>query len=96
MMKIENDQCSGFFKDFNGEKLYTNLPNHVFPVSYTPNGYVDIVEKKTIKKGSVFGECILPLVIEKIIDIDDHFDLDIARSFIDTKYDLLSVHLDKL
>lgn len=96
MMKIQEGICTGFFKDFNGEKLYTNLPNQVFPVSYIPNGYIDIVKKKTVENGSVFGNRIMPLITEKIIDIDDYFDLDIVKSLIDTKYDLLSVHLDNL
>jgi CMP-N,N'-diacetyllegionaminic acid synthase len=96
MMKINNNICSGFFEEFKGEKFYTNLPNQLFPLSYTPNGYIDIVKKQTIKKGTVFGDTILPIITEKIIDIDDYFDLDIASALIDTKYDLLSVHLDKL
>jgi CMP-N,N'-diacetyllegionaminic acid synthase len=97
MFQIKNKQCIGFFDDYRGEKFYTNLPNQTFPKSYTPNGYIDVVLKDTIlKQNSVFGNKIFGQETEEIIDIDNHFDLDLAGCQIDTKYDILSVFLDKL
>lgn len=97
MFKIEDGLCKGFFEDFMGNKNYTNLPNQFFPQSYIPNGYCDLVLRNTIKKcNSSFGDNIYGVCTENIIDIDNHFDLDIAKSQIMTKYDYLSVHLRKI
>lgn len=97
MFKIEDGSCRGFFKDFMGDENYTNLPNQFFPQSYIPNGYCDLVLRSTIEKcTSSFGNNIYGVCTESIIDIDNHFDLDIAKSQIMTKYDYLSVHLRKI
>jgi CMP-N-acetylneuraminic acid synthetase len=97
MFQIIENHCQGFFENFEGIKEYTNLPNQNFPASYMPNGYCDMVIKKTVEKNtSTFGNRIFGHETENIIDIDDHFHLDIVKFQIGTKYDRLSVHLNKL
>ena len=50
----------------------TNLPNQVFPIAYTGNGYVDIVRPEVIiKSNSLYGNKIQSFITEKTIDIDD-------------------------
>lgn len=97
MFKIEAGVCKGFFSDYMGSDSYTNLPNQCFPKSYIPNGYCDLVLKDTVENcTSSFGDVIYGHCTENIVDIDDHFDLDIVKRQIMTKYDHLSVHLDKI
>ena len=97
MFKIEDGLCKGFFKDYVGDENYTNLPNQCFPKSYIPNGYCDLVLRDTVKKcTSSFGSNIYGICTESIVDIDNHFELDVAKSQIMTKYDHLSVHLSKI
>lgn len=94
--KNNSSVCTGFFEHFEGITDYTSLPNQVFPKAYLPNGYIDIVYRSTIQKKEIFGENIYGQLSDQIIDIDNEIDLDIVKSLIGTKYDLLSVHLDKL
>ena len=96
MFKVDDNICSGFFENYNGIKNYTSLPNQIFPKSYLPNGYIDIVYRKTIESNKIFGDKIYSQISSPIIDIDEQFDLDIASALVGTKYDLLSVHLNKL
>jgi CMP-N,N'-diacetyllegionaminic acid synthase len=79
VFKIENNICRGFFPDFNGIEEYTNLPRQTFPTAYVGNGYLDIVKKETVLKGTTFGKTIHAEVCEKIIDIDSFFDLKLAN-----------------
>ena len=97
MFQIVDETCKGFFENFKGEKDYTNLPNQSFPKSYVPNGYCDMVLQKTVREGkTTFGNKIFGATTENIVDVDNYFDLDLVRNQIETKYDFLSVHLNKL
>jgi CMP-N,N'-diacetyllegionaminic acid synthase len=80
MFKIDNDGiASGLFEDFNGIKNYTNLPRQTFPLAYEPNGYCDIVLRETVEAGLVYGDIIYCYQSPFIIDIDEPFDLVLAR-----------------
>ena len=86
----EENTCSGFFTDFRGNKLYTNLPSQIFPAAYIPNGYIDVVKKKFVKNKCTFGDIIYGKVSPKIIDIDDEFDFWLANLQLGTEFDRLS------
>ena len=74
MFMINDDgECCGFFPDFNGIKNYTNLPRQMFPKAYQPNGYLDIVKKSTLSGGDTFGDIILPIVTEEVIEVDTQY-----------------------
>jgi|TARA_R110000796_G_scaffold28137_3_gene77202 CMP-N-acetylneuraminic acid synthetase len=74
MFMINDDgECCGFFPDFNGIKNYTNLPRQMFPKAYQPNGYLDIVKKSTLSGGDTFGDVILPIVTEEVIEVDTQY-----------------------
>ena len=60
-----------------------NEPRQKFPVSYSANGYLDIIKTKNIYKYKKYlNKKCYPFVIPKTIDIDDQIDLKIAESFI--------------
>lgn len=73
--------CEGFFKDFKGEKDYTNLPRQKFPEAYRPNGYVDIVKQEIVRRGSAFGDVIVPFITPRVPDIDTEEDFKFAEIF---------------
>jgi CMP-N-acetylneuraminic acid synthetase len=74
MFMINDDgECCGFFPDFNGIKNYTNLPRQMFPKAYQPNGYLDIVKRSTLSGGDTFGDVILPIVTEEVIEVDTQY-----------------------
>lgn len=80
MFRINNDGIAfGLFEDFDGIKDYTNLPRQTFPNTYEPNGYCDIVLKSTIENGLVYGDRIYCYVTPFIVDIDEPYDLMLAR-----------------
>lgn len=78
MLKIgKSGMCQGFFKSYKGNVNYTNLPRQTFPTAYQPNGYIDIIKKDTIIKGDAFGDQILPIVTDFVLEVDtqDQFDM---------------------
>jgi len=77
--KIENNICTGFFKEYNGVEEYSNLPRQTFPKAYQGNGHIDIVKKDTVLNGTTFGGIIYAKTCERVIDIDSLFDLKLAR-----------------
>jgi len=77
-----NDEgfCEGFFKDFEGIKNYTNLPRQVFPKTYCPNGYIDIIKRETINNGKTHGDKIYPAVTDYVTEIDTFYELKIIEN----------------
>lgn len=83
--------CFGFFDDYKGIKNYTNLPGQIFPKTYVPNGYIDIVKKSTVIQGSVFGDKILGVETPSITDIDTEEDFYLASLQVGSKLDRLKL-----
>ena len=76
MFKIVEGYAVGFFDQYEGIRNYSNLPRQRFPQSYLPNGYFDVIKKSTVKNRSdCFGDKILALETEPIIDVDTRNDL---------------------
>jgi CMP-N,N'-diacetyllegionaminic acid synthase len=75
MFKKVGDYFEGFFSDFNGIKDYTNLPRQIFPKTYSPNGYIDIIKRETVEGGGVFGDKIFACVTKRISDVDSMDDI---------------------
>lgn len=78
--KLENNLCTGFFKDFQGIKNYSNLPRQVFPTTYQANGHIDIIKKEIVLDNKTYGSKIYGMIGDKISDIDSPWDLEIARA----------------
>ena len=93
VFKIVDNCCQGFFEDFNGIKKYSNLPRQTFPTAYEANGYIDIVRKEVVTTGETFGDKIFAREVEKIVDIDSHFDFDIASFQIEKEKHILLEYL---
>jgi CMP-N-acetylneuraminic acid synthetase len=91
--KIQNNICCGFFEDFNGIRNYSNLPRQTFPKSYEANGHIDIVKREVVRRGNAFGDKIYAFIVDKVIDIDSSFDLEILKIQVNTKRDLLTKYL---
>jgi len=91
MFQVNDDGFAvGFFNDYEGEKEYTGLPRQHFPRSYVPNGYLDVVKRKTIEEGtSCFGTRIRPVITETTIDVDTHSDLHFLEFELQTHGHLL-------
>lgn len=85
--------CRGFFDHFNGIKNYTNLPRQTFPKAYQPNGYLDIVNKATLDTGDTFGDNILPIVTDFVIEVDTPFQFELLESQLSSKGHILLGHL---
>lgn len=95
-LKINGNYFEELFDNFNGVKNYSNLPRQEFPLTYSPNGHIDIVKRETIEKGSVFGDKIYAVVCDKMVDIDDLDDLEIANYLVGSRFDILSKHIKEL
>lgn len=83
--------CHGFFDNYKGIKNYTNLPGQIFPKTYVPNGYIDIVKKSTVMQGIVFGDRIIGVETPPITDIDTEEDFYLASLQVGSKLDKLKL-----
>ena len=72
--------CRGFFREFDGIKNYTNLPRQIFPKAYQPNGYLDIVKNATLDNGDTFGDQILPIITDFVIEVDTPFQFELLEN----------------
>ena len=93
MFNVSDERFEKLFDNFRGIEDYTNLPRQNFPETYMPDGHIDIVKRSTIESGSVFGDEICACIGEKIVDIDDEYDLKIASLLVDSQFDHLSKHI---
>ena len=69
----DNILKTAFFKDNVLDKV--NEPRQNFPVTYSPNGYVDILKTDfIINNNSIHGSHVVPFITEPAIEIDNKFD----------------------
>ncbi len=71
MMKLDSKGfLQGFFPQERRQDYY-NLPRQQFPVAYHPNGYVDVVRARLVKKTKrLYGNKILGFITPFAIEID--------------------------
>jgi len=68
---------SPIFKSFSLDKI--NFARQKYPNSYLPNGYIDIIKTRSILKGFLHGNRVMPYINQKFVaDIDSLSDLKIA------------------
>ena len=72
----------------------TNLPRQSFPVTYNPNGYIDIVRTSMIDKGLIHGNNVNAFITEVTHDVDEQNDfyflefiLEKNPNIVDTLFD---------
>tara|TARA_R110000824_G_scaffold101386_6_gene240877 strand:- start:11229 stop:11966 length:738 start_codon:yes stop_codon:yes gene_type:complete len=78
-VKIENGFCKGFFKDYKGNKDYTNLPRQNFPKAYQPNGYADIVKRSIVESGVSFGGKVMAHITEFMTEVDVPYQFELLE-----------------
>ncbi len=54
----------------------TNLPRQSFPITYNPNGYIDIVRTSMIERGLVHGDNVNAFITDATHEIDEKIDFD--------------------
>jgi len=76
---LENGFFVGLFQD-DKRPDYTNLPRQSFPSVYQPDGYVDVVKRKTIMEDGVFhGSKILGFISPDAGEVDRPEDLEFIK-----------------
>ena len=78
---IKKDKLRPVFKSLTLDQA--NNPRQNFKKSYTANGYLDLIKTKNIISGKNYlGKNCFPFITQSVIDIDDHFDFEIAKFLI--------------
>jgi|TARA_B100001093_G_C26792497_1_gene999596 CMP-N-acetylneuraminic acid synthetase len=73
-----NKLFSPIFNSFQLDKI--NLPRQKYESTFIPNGYIDIIKTKSIIKGFLHGNKVMPYINKNYIsDIDVKKDFEIAR-----------------
>jgi N-acylneuraminate cytidylyltransferase len=75
---IKSDKLfSPIFKSFSLDNI--NYPRQKYSKSYLPNGYIDIIKTKSILKGFLHGNRVMPFINQGFVsDIDNLLDFKIA------------------
>jgi len=82
LFKKKGDYYDFFGKeDFKKNEEYYNYPRQRFPLTYQPNGYVDIIKPSVLlKTGLLHGKRIRAFITEPVIELDFLRDVKRARS----------------
>ncbi len=92
IFKQEGKYLKGFFPTIKLE--YYNLPKQTFPKTFLPNGQVDIIRPKKIKKNKLHGNKLLSFITKSSLDIDHKSDLLKSNQFlIDNRFKYLNKYL---
>lgn len=83
IFQMSGDYLKGYFPNDEREEYY-NLPRQVFPKSFIPNGYVDIVKTSTISNGTLHGQNMLGYITDKVPDIDTLDDFIFAERVLES------------
>ncbi len=69
-----------------------NQARQVFPKTYSPNGYVDILYPKYILDcGQLHGDTVLPFFTQKMLEIDHESDMNLAKAILSANPELFGV-----
>lgn len=80
----KNKLFSPVLKSFSLDKI--NNPRQLYLNSYVPNGYIDIIKTKSLFKGFLHGDRVMPYINKNFVsDIDSLLDLKIASFLKDYK-----------
>ena len=81
-------------EDFKKNEEYYNYCRQLLPKTYIPNGYVDIILPKIMKKtGTLHGKNIRAFITQKVADLDTFEDLEFAKEILKNKEFLPLVRL---
>ena len=99
IFRKKGDYINFFGKeDFKEGEEYYNRPRQALPATYNPNGYVDIILPKTLKKtGTLHGKRIRAFITKRAVDIDCIEDVEFAKKLLkDKEYIYLLNFLNKV
>jgi len=92
--EIENEKlkilCNGGF-----DIESTNLPRQSFPVTYNPNGYIDVVRTSMIDKGLIHGNNVKAFITKATYEIDEIIDFNFIEFMIHKNSDVLKILFNK-
>lgn len=72
---------NGYLEPFNKEN--SNVANQTLPISYTANGYIDILlTEQILNSNDIYGDRIMPFITPRTIEIDDEFDFKLAEKLV--------------
>lgn len=95
MMGISEGILTGLFP-YDPRPEYYNFPRQAFPLSYHPNGYVDIVKSKIVMEAqTLYGSRILAFVTPVTAEVDCPEDFDYLEYLLEKKGSLLRDFLQK-
>jgi len=97
LFKKKGDYIDFFGKeDFKKGVEYYDFPRQVLPITYQPNGYVDVILPGTIEKtGTLHGKRIRAFITKKVADIDEIRDVKFAQKILKDKEYLPLINLLK-
>lgn len=71
---------------------HANEARQTYPLTYSPNGYVDIIFPGYIRKsGNLHGDNVLPFITTDTIEIDGESDMEVAHAMITRKPELFAI-----
>lgn len=77
---LENKIAKPIIKKYTMDQI--NSPRQKFKKTYSPNGYIDIYKTENIVKNkNLYGKKSLAFLTKRTIEIDDLYDLELARKF---------------
>lgn len=94
----DGDYINFFGKeDFKKDEEYYNYCRQALPLTYNPNGYVDIILPKTLKETrTLHGRRIRAFITRRVADIDYIEDVEFAKKLLkDTEFSSLINFLNK-
>ena len=93
MFGIKNGYLTGLYPD-DPRPEYYNLPRQNFPPVYKPNGYVDIIKRKTVRESeSLHGSKMVAFVTPVSVEVDSQDEFDFLEYEIDRKKYQIYEHL---
>jgi CMP-N,N'-diacetyllegionaminic acid synthase len=72
----------------------TALPRQSFPVTYNPNGYIDIIRTGMIAKGVIHGNSVKAFITQTTHEIDEIDDFDFLEFMIKKNPDIVKILFD--
>jgi len=56
-----------------------NQPRQMYPPTFKPNGYVDVIKRETIEAGSLYGDRVLAYITDPAVEVDSIEELEFLR-----------------
>ena len=97
MLKINKSgtYVRDFLEAIRATKIIATYHVKRFLLTYQPNGYIDIIKKATILKGDAFGDQLLPVITDFVLEVDTQVQFDLLQYKLNFDNHVLSEELNK-